>query len=239
MCSPGPASRCRAVELGPVLRARHRQTSNLVVSALWQISKCDFLLIRCHTMALVLCTGRDAILTETRLLILEADGHTAVSAEDESTLVDACRKFAFEVAVIGQAASEQEKQRFFSLIRAKHPGCKILELHSSASTPILRNADGWRSRPSHPASSPNTWRRWQRKAKLPSQEELTKNSRRSTSCQTASRYMKTAFLIRLSRERSGPGQKAALRGWNKVPEDSLLRRCLPAPVPKVPNPACW
>ncbi len=94
-------------------------------------------------MALVLCTGRDGILTKTRLLILEADGHTVVSAQDESTLIDVCRKHAFEVAVIGQTASEQEKQKFFSLIRTHHPRCKILELHSTAAAPVLRKADGW------------------------------------------------------------------------------------------------
>jgi len=102
-------------------------------------------------MALVLCTGRDAILSETRLLILEAEGHSVVTAQDEPAVIEACRKHIFEVAVIGQTSSEQEKKRFFSVIRTHCPHSKILELHSIAATPVLRQADSWLE---VPASTP-------------------------------------------------------------------------------------
>jgi len=41
-------------------------------------------------VALVLCTGVDKVLLETRKLILEHAGHTVVSVSDEVSLLSAC-----------------------------------------------------------------------------------------------------------------------------------------------------
>ena len=52
-------------------------------------------------MALVLCTGVDKAVLETRKLILEAVGHTVMAVMDETALIKACENHSFDIAVVG------------------------------------------------------------------------------------------------------------------------------------------
>lgn len=58
-------------------------------------------------MAVVLCTGVDKMLLQTRKLLLEKAGHTVVVVMDENTLFDVCQKHSFDVAVIGQTVTSK------------------------------------------------------------------------------------------------------------------------------------
>ena len=92
-------------------------------------------------MALVLCTGIDRALLDTRRLILEHDGHAVVSVLDEPSLIRACQNHSFDVAVIGQTLSHNMKLRLVSLIREYCPAVKILELYPQFSSRVLPDAD--------------------------------------------------------------------------------------------------
>jgi CheY-like chemotaxis protein len=94
-------------------------------------------------MATVLCTGAERVLIETRTLILRQAGHTVVPATGESELIAACAENKFDVAVIGQAISDVEKLRVFSLVRRHCPAAKVLELYAPYKRKVLTEADGW------------------------------------------------------------------------------------------------
>lgn len=98
-------------------------------------------------MALVLCTGVDKALLQSRQLILEHAGHTVVSITDEQTLTTVCKKNSFDVAVIGQTVSPKAKQRIASLVRQHCSGAKILELYPPFEGKALTDADSWLSVP--------------------------------------------------------------------------------------------
>jgi CheY-like chemotaxis protein len=99
-------------------------------------------------MALVLCTGVDPALIETRKLILERAGHEVVTASDESSVTIACREHSFDVAVIGQAVSAKVKRQIMTLIRRHCPAAKVLELYRYNVGKTLENADSWLEVPS-------------------------------------------------------------------------------------------
>jgi hypothetical protein len=92
-------------------------------------------------MALVLCTGIDKALLETRRYILERAGHTVVTVSDELTLLTVCKKHSFEVAVIGQTTGTGMKRRFRDLIREHCTDAKILELYQPHVGRVLEDAD--------------------------------------------------------------------------------------------------
>lgn len=92
-------------------------------------------------MALVLCTGIDRALLETRRIILERAGHSVVSATDDKSLLQVCQKYSFDVAVIGQSVSANSKLRLSSLIKQYCPAVKVLELHPQFSSRVLPDAD--------------------------------------------------------------------------------------------------
>jgi len=94
-------------------------------------------------VALVLCTGTDDVLITTRKLILEQAGHQAVAARDESELLAACAEHEFDVAVIGQNVSANQKRRINAIVRAHCPESKVLELFSPSMGRILEDADDW------------------------------------------------------------------------------------------------
>ena len=98
-------------------------------------------------MALVLCTGVDRALLQSRRLILEHAGHTVVSVMDEQTLTTVCKKHSFDVAVIGQTVSLDMKQRIASLVRQHCSDAKILELYPLFAGKALTDADSWLSVP--------------------------------------------------------------------------------------------
>ncbi len=94
-------------------------------------------------MALVLCTGTEPALMESRALLLEQAGHTVVKALDERDLVAACAEHKFDVAVVGQSVSNREKRRIFGLIRQHCRGAKVLELYTPVTGKVLEQADEW------------------------------------------------------------------------------------------------
>ncbi|PYP90618.1 MAG: hypothetical protein DMG65_10930 [Candidatus Angelobacter sp. Gp1-AA117] len=94
-------------------------------------------------MALVLCTGADPALMETRRMLLEKSGHRVITATDEAALKAACQQNAFNVAVIGQVLPISVKKRLLVLIRAHCPAAKVLELYAPSTGRILKDADSW------------------------------------------------------------------------------------------------
>jgi hypothetical protein len=94
-------------------------------------------------MAMVLCTGADRILSETRALILRRAGHTAISAVGEQELIEACSRHSFDVAVIGQAMPTSEKRYVFRLVRQHCTSAKILEVYAPHLGRVLEDADDW------------------------------------------------------------------------------------------------
>jgi len=95
------------------------------------------------TVALVLCTGTDAALLQTRKLILERAGHTVISVMDEREMAAACREYVFDLAVIGEAVSPRMKRAVASSIRAQCRSLRILELYQQHQGKILEDADSW------------------------------------------------------------------------------------------------
>lgn len=92
-------------------------------------------------MALVLCTGFNKTVLESRKLILENAGHTVVTVTDETALVSVCRKQSFDVAVVGQTLSPNMKRHVATLIKTNCPDVQILELYSSHVGKMLDDAD--------------------------------------------------------------------------------------------------
>ena len=94
-------------------------------------------------VALVLCTGRDEVLTHTRKLILEKAGHSVIATTDDREIITVCKKHRFDVAVIGQTVSRSQKRNLFSVIRENCPETKILELYPASNGKSLEQADSW------------------------------------------------------------------------------------------------
>jgi hypothetical protein len=99
------------------------------------------------SVALVLCTGFDPVLMETRRLILEKAGHRVISATTERELEKACTEHGCDVAVIGQTLSRNVKLRILLLLRDLCPSAAVLELHPQYADRALENADGWLAMP--------------------------------------------------------------------------------------------
>ena len=98
-------------------------------------------------MAVVLCTGTDPVLLQTRKLILERAGHTVLTVTNERELVTACNQYDFDVAVVGQAVSFRMKRVLASLVREKCPSIQILELYPPHEGKALNDADSWLEAP--------------------------------------------------------------------------------------------
>ena len=92
-------------------------------------------------MALVICTGVDQALLNTRRLILERAGHTVVTITDERSLVEALKEHTFDVAVIGQPVAARMKRKIAAIIREQCPAVKVLEIYDNRSGRILDDAD--------------------------------------------------------------------------------------------------
>lgn len=94
-------------------------------------------------MVLVLCTGVDQVLIQTRKQILEDAGHTVIAARDGREVVTACEGHPFNVAVIGQAVSPRMKRHIAALIRQHCPPVKLLEMYEPHEGRALPDADDW------------------------------------------------------------------------------------------------
>jgi hypothetical protein len=98
-------------------------------------------------MALVLCTGADKALLQTRKFILESAGHTVMTITDEKSLLAACETHTFDVAVIGQSTGPRMKHRIAALVREHCPEAKVLELYQPHLGRELADADAWLATP--------------------------------------------------------------------------------------------
>jgi CheY-like chemotaxis protein len=94
-------------------------------------------------MALVLCTGWDQALLDTRALILKSAGHQVHRARTQQEVVSACRQNQFDVAVIGQSLSPRMKQVVASLVKEHCPNVKLLELYPPHLGKSVSDADDW------------------------------------------------------------------------------------------------
>lgn len=90
-------------------------------------------------MAVVLCTGVEAVLLITRKLMLEKAGYIVVVAVTKLAIIEACQQHAFHVAVVGQEDTPEKKNSVFSLIRRwlpLHPCVSCtLQVRSSSAAP--------------------------------------------------------------------------------------------------------
>jgi hypothetical protein len=94
-------------------------------------------------VAVVLCTGIDPILLETRKLILERAGHTVIPATNPGEVEEVCGKDYFDVAVLGQTLVPESKREIAAIIRRCCPSAKILELYQPHKAKALEDADSW------------------------------------------------------------------------------------------------
>jgi hypothetical protein len=101
-------------------------------------------------MALVLCTGAHAVLTQTRQLILEAAGHTVVPAYDENQIKEACAHNQFQVVVIGQSSKARLKREWREIVRRLCPKAKVLEVFTPNAGPVIKDADDRLESPAMP-----------------------------------------------------------------------------------------
>ena len=94
-------------------------------------------------MALVLCTGWDQSLLDTRTLILTSAGHEVHQAKTQNEVLSACREHHFDIAVIGQSLSNRMKRLVASLVKEQCPRVKILELYQPHFGKTIADADSW------------------------------------------------------------------------------------------------
>ena len=94
-------------------------------------------------MALVLCTGIDRQLMQTRAMLLERAGHKVIAVMGERELIEACARNKFDVAVVGHSVPPFEKPRVLRLIRQHCPDTKVLELFVQSQGSKLPDADDW------------------------------------------------------------------------------------------------
>jgi hypothetical protein len=94
-------------------------------------------------MAMVLCTGWDQSLLDTRTLILQAAGHEVHQARTQSEVVSECGQRQFDVAVIGQSLSVRMKRVIATIVKENCPDVKILELYPPHLGKAVEDADSW------------------------------------------------------------------------------------------------
>jgi CheY-like chemotaxis protein len=94
-------------------------------------------------MAIVLCTGIDRHVMQTRAMLLERAGHKVIPAMGERELIEACARNKFDVVVVGHSVPPFEKARVLRLIRQHCPDAKVLELFVQSQGSKLPDADDW------------------------------------------------------------------------------------------------
>lgn len=94
-------------------------------------------------MALVLCTGWDKSLLDTRTLLLKTAGHEVHQARTQNEVLSECTEHQFDVAVIGQSLSNRMKVVVASLVKGHCPEIKVLELYHPHEGRAVSNADAW------------------------------------------------------------------------------------------------
>jgi hypothetical protein len=76
-------------------------------------------------------------------MILERAGHRVTAVLSEPELVRACAHDRFDVAVIGQGISRNEKYHVLELVREHSTEAKVLELYTPNTGKVLEDADDW------------------------------------------------------------------------------------------------
>jgi CheY-like chemotaxis protein len=94
-------------------------------------------------MAMVLCTGWDQSLLDTRTLILQSSGHEVHQARTQNEVLSACKKGRFDVAVIGQSLSNRMKPLIVAIVKEHCPDVRILELYQPHLGKAVTDADLW------------------------------------------------------------------------------------------------
>jgi len=96
---------------------------------------------RKNSMATILCAGQYPSLTRTRRIMLENVGHSVCIADDDEQLKDACRRQAFDVAVIEETVPDQLKCEWIALLRTLGSCASVLELYWPHRLPAAPDAD--------------------------------------------------------------------------------------------------
>ena len=94
-------------------------------------------------MAVVLCTGVDPLLLETRKLILEQAGHTLLEATNTREALAICMQQSIDVVILCQTLRPEGKREMVLAVRQHCPAAKILELYHSHHGKALKDADEW------------------------------------------------------------------------------------------------
>jgi hypothetical protein len=77
----------------------------------------------------ILCIGIDNAAMQTRMLILEREGHKVTQARDLRQVKTACETIAFQIAILGQSLNASEKMRIADVVVTTCKEAKILDLH--------------------------------------------------------------------------------------------------------------
>ena len=94
-------------------------------------------------MAVVLCTGVDPLLLETRKLILEQAGHTVFEATNAREALAICREQRVDIVLLCQTLLPEGKRAMVVAVRRHCPSAKILELYHSHQGKVLNDVDEW------------------------------------------------------------------------------------------------
>jgi hypothetical protein len=76
-------------------------------------------------------------------MILESAGHRVTAVLSEPELIRACAHDRFDIAVIGQGVTPNEKYHVLKLVREHSPRAKVLELYTPTTGKVLEDADDW------------------------------------------------------------------------------------------------
>jgi DNA-binding NarL/FixJ family response regulator len=94
-------------------------------------------------VAVVLCTGVDPLLLETRKLILEQAGHIVIEATNSREAIAICNKQHVDIVLLCQTLLPEGKQAMVLAVRQHCPASKILELYHPHHGKALDDADEW------------------------------------------------------------------------------------------------
>ena len=95
------------------------------------------------SVAVVLCTGVDPLLLETRKLILERAGHIVIEATNAREATAVCSKQHVDIVLLCQTLLPEGKREMVLAVRQYCPASKILELYQSHHGKVLHDADEW------------------------------------------------------------------------------------------------
>jgi DNA-binding NtrC family response regulator len=94
-------------------------------------------------VAVVLCTGVDSLLLETRKLILQRAGHTIFEARNPRDARAICKQQSIDIVILCQTLQPEGKKAMVQAVRQHCPAAKILELYHSHHGKALNNCDEW------------------------------------------------------------------------------------------------